>query len=170
MLCRKTPFLSHIHTVFAFHIKLIFVFIKSIQVLFKLKTKTMKRTKILYWVFTGLFGAFMLFSAIPDLLTVPDAVKMVHDDLGYPVYIIPFLGLAKILGVIAIIIPGFPRIKEWAYAGLAYDLIGATYSLYCIDPSPKGWMGMLGPILIGALSYYFYHKKLKSFTASQTTI
>ncbi|MBP9222195.1 MAG: DoxX family protein, partial [Chitinophagales bacterium] len=91
----------------------------------------MKRTKILYWVFTGLFGAFMLFSAIPDLLTVPDAVKMVHDDLGYPVYIIPFLGLAKILGVIAIIIPGFPRIKEWAYAGLAYDLIGATYSLYC---------------------------------------
>ena len=48
----------------------------------------MKRTKILYWVFTGLFGAFMLFSAIPDLLTVPDAVKMVHDDLGYPVYII----------------------------------------------------------------------------------
>ncbi len=130
----------------------------------------MKRTKILYWVFTGLFGAFMLFSAIPDLLTVPDAVKMVHDDLGYPVYIIPFLGLAKILGVIAIIIPGFPRIKEWAYAGLAYDLIGATYSSYCIDPSPKGWMGMLGPILIGALSYYFYHKKLKSFTASQTTI
>ncbi len=124
----------------------------------------MKRTKILYWVFTGFFGAFMLFTAIPDLLSDPAAIKMVHDDLGYPLYFIPFIGVAKILGVIAILIPRFPRIKEWAYAGLMFDLIGATYSLYSVDPSPKGWMGMLGPIALASLSYYFYHKKLKAIS------
>ena len=128
----------------------------------------MKRTKILYWIFTGLFSAFMLFSAVPDMLTVPNAIKMVHDQLGYPVYIIPFLGVAKILGVIAILIPGYPRIKEWAYAGLMIDLIGAMYSLFSIDPSPKGWMGMLGPIVLGVISYIYYHKKLKTVTSGNS--
>ena len=52
----------------------------------------MKKTKILYWIITGLFAAFMLFSAIPDIMVVPDAVTMVTDGLGYPKYIIPFLG------------------------------------------------------------------------------
>ncbi len=85
----------------------------------------MKKNKALYWTITGLFLAFMLFSAVPDILVVPDAVTfMVH--LGYPKYFIPFIGVAKLLGVIAILVPGFPRIKEWAYAGLCFDLIGAT--------------------------------------------
>src|SRR5882762_1506351 len=92
----------------------------------------MKKTKILYWIITGLFSAFMLFSAIPDIMVVPDAITFMNH-LGYPIYIIPFLGVAKLLGVIAILIPGFPRIKEWAYAGLFFDLIGATYSVIATD-------------------------------------
>ena len=118
----------------------------------------MKKIKIIYWVITILFAGFMIFTAIPDVLMVPDAVKFM-TELGYPKYFIPFIGVAKVLGCIAILIPGFPRIKEWAYAGLAFDLIGAVYSViskYGIDPSI---VFMLLPMLFCGLSYFFYHKK-----------
>ncbi len=80
----------------------------------------MKKTKLFFWIITGLFSAFMLFSSVPDIIKSPEAVKFMND-LGYPTYIIPFLGVAKVLGIIAILIPGFSRIKEWAYAGLFFD-------------------------------------------------
>jgi hypothetical protein len=127
---------------------------------FQTKQNHMKKINILYWVFTGLFGAVMLFSAIPDIIVVPDAVAFVTDKLGYPKYIIPFLGVAKTLGVIAILIPGFPRIKEWAYAGLFIDLVGATYSNICVDGFQPGMAGMIVFFGLGALSYIYYHKKL----------
>jgi hypothetical protein len=117
----------------------------------------MKKTKIFFWIITGLFAAFMLFSAISDLLVLPEAIEfMTH--LGYPVYIIPFLGFAKLLGVAAIIIPGFPRIKEWAYAGLAFDLIGATYSMIAVEGFQPGTLFMLVPFTFFVLSYVLYHK------------
>jgi hypothetical protein len=99
----------------------------------------------------------MLFSAIPDALCVPDAVTfMAH--LGYPKYIISFLGIAKILGVIAILVPGFPRIKEWAYAGLAFDLIGALYSNVAVGPVTFQMIFMLVWIIPGIISYIYFHK------------
>jgi len=119
----------------------------------------MKKTKILYWVFTGLFAALMLFASVPDILKVPDAVKFM-TSLGYPEYLIHFLGVAKLLGIIAILIPGYPRIKEWAYAGLFIDLIGATYSNLCVLPISSS-LFMLLPLTLGTLSYMFYHKKIK---------
>jgi hypothetical protein len=118
----------------------------------------MKKINIMYWIFTGLFGAFMLFSAIPDILVVPDAVTFI-TNLGYPKYIIPFLGVAKFLGVVAIVAPGFPRLKEWAYAGLFYDLLGATYSGICKDGLQPGMAFMLVVFALEALSYLYYHKK-----------
>jgi hypothetical protein len=121
----------------------------------------MKKIKIFFWILTGLFGAFMLFTAIPDILVVPDAVEFVTGSLGYPKYIIPFLGVAKSLGVIAILIPGFPRIKEWAYAGLFFDLIGATYSVVCINGIKPDMLFMMLPFALGALSYIYYHKLRK---------
>lgn len=120
----------------------------------------MKKTNILYWTFTGLFGAFMLFSAIPDIMVTPEAVTFINK-LGYPTYIIPFLGVAKALGVVAILIPGFPRIKEWAYAGLFFDLLGATYSGICADGFQPSMAFMLLPFTLEALSYVYYHKRLR---------
>jgi uncharacterized membrane protein YphA (DoxX/SURF4 family) len=119
----------------------------------------MKKTKKIYWIITGLFAAFMLFTAIPDILVVPDAVKFM-TNLGYPVYFIPFIGVAKVLGAIAIVIPGFPRIKEWAYAGLMFDLIGAMYSVSETMGISNG-IPILLFIVVGFASYFFYHKKLK---------
>ena len=119
----------------------------------------MKTTTILYWVFTGLFSAFMTFTAIPDIMMSPDAVTFI-TALGYPKYLIPFLGVAKTLGSIAILIPGFPRIKEWAYAGLFIDLVGATYSNICVSGVDPAMLFMIVPFGLGTLSYIFYHRKL----------
>src|SRR5688572_25067083 len=119
----------------------------------------MKKTNILYWIFTGVFGAFMLFSAIPDVIVVPEAVDMVSGLLGYPKYIIPFLGVAKTLGVIAIVVPGFPRLKEWAYAGLFFDLVGATYSNISVSGFDPGMLGMIPIFGFLFLSYGYYHKR-----------
>src|ERR1700751_1346470 len=105
----------------------------------------MKKTKILYWVFTGLFAFMMFGSAIPDILMQDIAVKGMHTDLDYPVYFIPFIGVAKVLGVIAILIPGYPRIKEWAYAGLFFDLIGAAYSIIASGAPPANYVFMIMP-------------------------
>jgi DoxX-like family len=123
----------------------------------------MKKTKVLYWVITGLFSAFMLFSAIPDILSTPEA-KTFITNLGYPAYIIPFLGVAKLLGVIAILVPGFPRIREWAYAGLFIDLIGATYSGIAHDGMQPLILTMLLPIGFLFLSYYLWHKLMGTAT------
>ena len=121
----------------------------------------MKKTRIIYWIITGVFAAFMAFSAIPDLLVQPDAVKLISTQLGYPQYIISFLGAAKIVAAIVILIPGFPRIKEWAYAGLFFDLLGATYSIVATKPSDPQWMFMLIFFVFLFASYFYYHKMLK---------
>lgn len=122
----------------------------------------MKKTNIIYWVFTIIFAGFMLFSSIPDIMRVPSAVEIVNTHLGYPAYFTTFIGIAKLLGAIAILIPGFPRIKEWAYAGLTYDLIAATYSLISVgEPFPK-WAFMFVFLILAAGSYIFYHKKMKT--------
>lgn len=118
----------------------------------------MKKVNIAYWVITGLFAAFMLFSAIPDIMMVPEAVTML-TGLGYPKYIIPFLGVAKTLGAVAILIPNFDRIKEWAYAGLFFDLIGAAYSIISKEGFQVQMAFMVLPIGFLFLSHYLWHKK-----------
>jgi len=120
----------------------------------------MKKTNIIYWIFTLLFAAAMLLSAIPDILCSADAVDFM-TRLGYPMYFIPFIGWAKVLGVIAILIPRFPRLKEWAYAGLMFDLIGAIYSISATAGFVYSLMIFLF-VALGAASYFFYHKRLKA--------
>lgn len=118
----------------------------------------MKKTNILYWTFTGLFGAFMFFSAIQNIMVTPEWVTLM-SALGYPTYIIPFLGVAKALGVIAILVPGFPRLKEWAYAGFFFDLSGATYSVIAAEGFQPAQAFMLLFFAFFTLSYVFYHKR-----------
>ena len=119
----------------------------------------MKKTKIIYWSVTVLFALMMLGSAIPDIMSSDVAVKGMHDGLGYPLYLIPFIGVAKALGVIAIVVPGFARIKEWAYAGLFFDLAGASFSIYSSGERGANLAFMGVPIVLGALSYIYYRRK-----------
>jgi hypothetical protein len=121
-----------------------------------------KTIKILYWVFTILFAGLMLFSAYSSILVNEDAKKLIHDQLGYPVYFISFTGWAKLIGVIAILIPGLRTIKEWAYAGLFFDLISAVYSGIAVTVTLDPMMFfMLIWFVPGILSYIFWHKKMK---------
>jgi uncharacterized membrane protein YphA (DoxX/SURF4 family) len=126
----------------------------------------MKNVNPIYWTLTIIFAGLMLWSAIPDLMSTSDAVLIINKQLGYPAYFTPFIGFAKILGVIAILIPGFPRIKEWAYAGFAFELVAAVYSSYYSETAVGQPVGktafMLIYIAFAIASYVYYHKKLKS--------
>ncbi|MET0300281.1 MAG: DoxX family protein [Flavitalea sp.] len=122
----------------------------------------MKKTKIAYWIFTALFAFMMGGSAIPNIMMDPMSVQGMHTELGYPQYFIPFIGIAKLLGVIAILVPGFPKIREWAYAGLFFDLIGATYSIIMIGKSAENWIFMVIPFGLGIASYILNNKLAKS--------
>ena len=119
----------------------------------------MKKTKITYWIITGLTAALLGMGAIFDAVSAPAAATEI-THLGYPVYLIPFLGVAKLLGVTAILIPGFPRIKEWAYAGLVFDMTGALYSHISFGDPAIVWAFIFIPLLLLAASYILYHKKL----------
>jgi hypothetical protein len=133
------------------------------------QTNTMKKLNILYWVFTILFAAMMLFTSIPNVMNTPDAVKFMHDLLGYPLYFIPFIGWMKILGIIAILVPGYPRIKEWAYAGLFFDLLGAVYSVMYVQPDISN-LFMILPIGLGVSSYFFFRKKYSATEHSAASL
>lgn len=115
-----------------------------------------KRNTILFWVFTALFAAFMLTSTIPNILSAPEWVE-IFKQLGYPLYMLPAIGVAKLLGIIALLVPGFPRIKEWAYAGFFFDLTGAVYSGLSVGGFNPLMLVMLIPFGLGTLSYIFYH-------------
>ena len=120
-----------------------------------------RRNKIIYWIATIWLALGMVATGAGQLIKMKagqgGADMITH--LGYPVYFIPFIGVAKVLGVIAILVPGFAKIKEWAYAGLFFDLIGATYSIISLGAPPANWMFMALPIGLGICSYFFYHKK-----------
>jgi hypothetical protein len=114
----------------------------------------------IYWILTGVMAAFMLTGSIPDLLRTPQAVE-IFGHLGYPAYLLPFLGTAKILGLTAVLIPGFGRLKEWAYAGLIFDVTGAFYSHLSVGDPASAWVfPVIALVLIGG-SYAFARLRMQ---------
>ena len=92
-------------------------------------------------------------------MSAPEWVE-IFKQLGYPLYLLPFIGVAKLVGVIALLVPGFQRIKEWAYAGFFFDLTGATYSALSAGGFHPQMLIMLIPYGLLALSYIYHHKRL----------
>jgi hypothetical protein len=117
----------------------------------------MNKARAVYWTITGLMASFMLMASIPDLLHADQAVA-IFRHLGYPSYLLRFLGTAKCLGVIVVLAPGLSRLKEWAFAGLIFDLLGALYSHVSVgDPASVWLFPVLGlTLVIGA--YLTYHR------------
>ncbi|WHY74834.1 DoxX family protein [Fictibacillus enclensis] len=121
----------------------------------------MKKIQSIYWIFTGLLAVLMLVGSIPDIAKVESAVDL-FNHLGYPEYLLPFLGVAKLLGVIVLLLPGFSRLKEWVYAGFVFDLAGATYSTIAVgDPFSSWWVMVVG-LVLAAGSYVYHHKRLQA--------
>jgi hypothetical protein len=123
----------------------------------------MKNLNLYYWIITGLMAAFMLLGATMDILMIPEAVALI-THLGYPLYFIPFIGVMKILGVTATLIPRFSKLKEWAYAGLTFDTFGAIYSHLAVGDTADKWLpALLGLILVlGSYSLYTWRKPANS--------
>lgn len=117
----------------------------------------MKTTKIIYWITTALVAGFMALSAVPNIMVTKESVDFLAH-IGYPAYIIPFLGVAKLLGSIAILIPSFRKIKEWAYAGLFFDLAGALYSNVSVDGFSAPLLFIVVLVGVGAVSYVLNDK------------
>ncbi|MFA6596250.1 MAG: DoxX family protein [Ignavibacteriaceae bacterium] len=117
----------------------------------------MKKIKITFWITTGII--FLFEGVMPALTSQTEMAKEGIRHLGYPVYFGNAFVVFKVLGALALIIPQIPRrIKEWAYAGFAFDFIFATISNWAVD----GFGGqVLFPLLflvILAASYVFHDK------------
>ncbi|BAU54340.1 DoxX family protein [Mucilaginibacter gotjawali] len=129
----------------------------------------MKKINIIYWISTTLILLLMLWSAIGSFMENPQGAAMMNQ-LHYLPYVMHFLAIAKILGIIAILTPGFPRLKEWAYAGFTFDLLGATYSMYATGFPVSQWAMMFIFLALLAVSYIFYHKKLVAAGVKDATV
>lgn len=124
------------------------------------------KARMIYWSATLLFVLPLTWSAVLYFTEAPKMVEtMTH--LGYPIYFLKILGTAKILGVLAILFSRWPVLKEWAYAGFTFDLIGACWShLAAGDPVyiaviPLGFFGVL------AVSYIFCKRLEKESQKSE---
>lgn len=123
---------------------------------------TAKTINITYWATTVLFALLMIFSSLGGIQPTEDAIKFLHDSLGYPIYFLQFISIAKVGGSIAILIPGLKRIKEWAYAGLFFDLLGAVYSGLAVNGFDPMMLTLVVWFGMGIASYVFWHKKIQS--------
>ncbi len=117
----------------------------------------MKTQKIIYWSTTGLIALFE--GVMPALTSQTKLAKEGIKHLGYPEYFGDALIIFKVLGVLALIIPKVPtRIKEWAYAGFAFDFIFASISHGAVDGINFQTFFPFIVLAILILSYFSYHK------------
>lgn len=111
-----------------------------------------KTIKIIYWIVTILFCLANFFSGIAELFPNQQGLD-VMKLLGYPAYFLTILGIAKILGSVAIIQTKFRTVKEWAYAGFTIDYISASASFYFVN---RDVFGILIPIMFLAVMFLSY--------------
>ncbi len=123
----------------------------------------MKGIKITYWITTGLIALLYAFDTFMFFSGKKEVVDSMHS-LGYPTYLLAMLGTAKLLAFIGILLPGMPRLKEWVYAGIAINMVGAIWSHAAMGQMDKVLPVTL--ILVIAMVSYFTMHKLRSAKAS----
>jgi hypothetical protein len=113
-----------------------------------------KRNKIIYWIATIWLALGMFSTGIVQLIKLKEeAEMMVH--LGYPLYFLTILGVWKILGVVAILLPKFPLLKEWTYAGFFFAMSGAVFSHLAVGDAAIELFGPTLLIVLTVVSWYF---------------
>src|ERR1700704_6088005 len=131
-----------------------------------------KRNKIIYWISTIWLASGMLSTGILQLFKVkaegalapPGVYGITH--LGYPIYFLTILGIWKILGVVTVLIPKFPLLKEWAYAGFFFAMSGAVFS-HIASGSVKEIFPPLLLLILTAVSWYFRPADRKTISVNQ---
>lgn len=120
------------------------------------------KTRIFYWVSTGIFTLMMLMDSIGGITHEATGVAVIRH-LGYPEYVLTIFGVAKLLGAIAILQPKFQTLKEWAFAGFAINFIGAFCSRAAVgDP-----IGELIPPVVALLIMFVPYYAWKRFEAAK---
>jgi Na+/melibiose symporter-like transporter len=124
----------------------------------------MKKDRIIFWVTTGMI--FLFEGVMPALTSQSEMAKEGIRHLGYPDYFGVMLAFFKVAGALALIVPQIPgRIKEWAYAGFAFDFIAALVSNWAINgPKPMTFSPVVAMVIL-ILSYVYYHKLIDKKTA-----
>ncbi len=107
----------------------------------------MKTKRVIYWIVTVIIAVFMLWSSYSYLSKDPIMIKGFHETLGYPMYFIFLLGIAKLLGVIGLLQQRWRILQEWAYAGFTFTFIGAMWSHYSA-PSPSPLFPFIALVLL----------------------
>lgn len=127
-----------------------------------------KRNKIIYWIATIWLALGMLSTGAVQLLKVKTgaggADSITH--LGYPIYFLTIIGIWKVLGVIAVLIPKFPLLKEWAYAGFFFTMSGAIFS-HIASGSVNEIFPSLLLLILTVVSWYFRPADRKIISVNQ---
>lgn len=113
-----------------------------------------KREKLIYWISTIWLSLGMVSTGIVQLVQMEDELKKM-SELGFPFYFLPILGVWKILGVIAVLVPNFLLLKEWAYAGFFFIMSGAIMSHLAIGDEMKEYFGPSLLLVLTLVSWYF---------------
>jgi uncharacterized membrane protein YphA (DoxX/SURF4 family) len=113
-----------------------------------------KRDKIIYWIATIWLSLGMVSTGIVQLIQLKEEVEM-FSHLGYPSYLLIILGVWKILGTVVVLIPKFPLLKEWAYAGFFFVMSGALFSHLAMGDGVKDLFGPALLIVLTVVSWYF---------------
>jgi len=113
-----------------------------------------KRNKIIYWIATIWLALGMVSTGVVQLIQMKEEVAMM-EHLGYPLYFLTILGVWKILGVVVILIPRFPLMKEWAYAGFFFAMSGAILSHIAMGDGATELFGPTLLLILTVVSWYF---------------
>ncbi|MGZ3847385.1 MAG: DoxX family protein [Flavisolibacter sp.] len=116
-----------------------------------------KRNKWIYWISTGWLALGMVSTGIVQLMRAKEGqggADMINH-LGYPAYMLTLLGVCKILGVIVLLIPRYPVLKEWVYAGFVFMMSGALYSHIATGDAAKDLFPSFLLLLLILTSWYF---------------
>lgn len=113
-----------------------------------------RRNKIIYWIATVWLCLGMVSSGLVQLLKVKEEVDL-FDRLGYPMYFLTILGSWKMLGVVTVLAPKFPLLKEWAYAGFFFAMSGAVFSHFAVGDAAVEYFGPALLLVLTAVSWHF---------------
>jgi hypothetical protein len=125
-----------------------------------------KRNKIIYWISTIWLALGMVSTGGVQLFKVKVDVDMM-THLGYPLYFLTILGIWKILGVVAVLTPKFPLLKEWAYAGFFFAMSGAVFSHLASGDDGKEFFGPILLLILTVVSWYFRPSDRKIISVNQ---
>ena len=124
-----------------------------------------KRNKVIYWIATGWLALGMVSTGIVQLLKTKEEADL-FSHLGYPAYLMTILAIWKLLGAVAVLIPKYPLLKEWAYAGFIFAMSGAVFSHAALGDGAKEFFGPILLIVLTLVSWYFRPADRKIISAA----